>query len=133
MFGSFDISTSALIAQRTRIDTITSNIANMSSAVDPNNPSTAYRRLMTVFEPQRRSDGGAGVHVSAIQQDMSDFRLRYEPGHPFADANGNVSYPNVDLSTEMVNAIEATRAYEANITAIETTKSMLNATMRLLA
>jgi flagellar basal-body rod protein FlgC len=89
---------------------------------------------MTVFQPQRTNDGGAGVHVSQIAEDtQTPFTLRHEPGNPYADAQGNVQYPNVDLSLEMVNALETTRAYEANITAIETTKSMMSATLRLLA
>ena len=133
MFGSFDISTSALNAQRTRIETIASNVANMDSIAGPDGKANPYRRLVPIFEPQRTEDGGAGVRVSQIAQDQSDFNLRLYPGNPLADASGWVKYPNVDLSTEMTNAIEASRAYESNITAIETTKSMMNATLRVLA
>jgi len=59
--------------------------------------------------------------------------LRHEPGHPDADANGMVKYPNIDLSIEYVNALEASRAYEANISMMETTKAMMNSSLRLLA
>jgi len=132
MFGSFDISTSALTAQRTRLETIASNVANIN-AIDGAD-GTPYRRLFTIFQSQQTPNGGAGVHVAKIDQDYdTPFRMKYEPGHPYQDARGYVRYPNVDLSTEMVNALETTRAYEANITAIETTKSMMNSTLRLLA
>ncbi|MCL2646470.1 MAG: flagellar basal body rod protein FlgC [Phycisphaerales bacterium] len=134
MFGSFDISTSALTAQRTRLDTIASNIANIGSIAGPDGQAAPYRRLFTVFQSQRTADGGLGVGVAKIAEDNeTPFSMRFEPGNPYADARGYVKYPNVDLSTEMVNALETTRAYEANITAIETTKSMMSSTLRLLA
>jgi flagellar basal-body rod protein FlgC len=133
MFGNFDISTSALTAQRTRLDTIASNIANINTPIGPDGKSP-YRRLMTVFQSQRTADGGAGVRVKQIAQDMtSPMREKHEPSSRYADSRGIVTYPNIDLSTEMVNALETTRAYEANVTAIETTKSMINATLRLFA
>ena len=133
MFGAFDISTSALGAQRTRLDTIASNIANVDSVLGPDGKPAPYRRLFPVFQAQRTSDGAAGVSVASIEQDDSDFKMQLDPGNPAANSQGYVAYPNVDLSTEYVNALETTRAYEANITAIETTKSMMNSTLRLLA
>ena len=133
MFGAFDISTSALGAQRTRLDTIASNIANIDSVLGPDGKPAPYRRLFPVFQAQRNQDGAAGVSVAKIEDDQSDFKLKLEPGNPAANADGWVQYPNVDLSTEYVNALETTRAYEANITAIETTKSMMNSTLHLLA
>jgi flagellar basal-body rod protein FlgC len=133
VFGSFDISTSALSAQRVRLDTIASNIANMNTTIGPDGK-TPYRRLFAEFQSQRTPDGGMGVRVSKIGEDRTTaFPEKFEPGNRFADERGYVKYPNVDLSTEMVNALETTRAYEANVTAIETTKSMMNATLRLLA
>jgi flagellar basal-body rod protein FlgC len=135
MFGAFDISASALSAQRVRLETIASNIANVETAdagVDKDGNHIPYRRLFTVFEPQR-TDGGLGVRVKSIQEDSSPFEQKYEPWSRLADAKGFVNYPNVKLFEENVNALEATRAYEANVTAIETTKSMLNATLRVLA
>jgi len=133
MFGSFDISTSALTAQRMRLDTISSNIANIHSTRDADGNVNPYHRLFTVFEAQRTANGGAGVRVSQIQQDTSPLKAQYEPWNPDRDAKGYVYYPNVDLATEYVNALETTRAYEANVTAIETTKSMMSATLRVLA
>lgn len=135
MFGAFDISTSALSAQRVRLETIASNIANIHSVGDAGSK-TPYRRLYAVFEAQSagRDGVGGGVAVKSIERDQSPFIKKHEPwNEQVCDASGNVYYPNVDLSTEYVNALETTRAYEANITAIETTKSMMNATLRVLA
>jgi len=134
MFGAFDISTSALGAQRTRLETIASNIANIDSVLGPDGKVAPYRRLFPVFQAQRGTDGGAGVSVKGIEEDQSAFVEKFEPWNTrAADAQGYVKYPNVDLSTEYVNALETTRAYEANVTAIETTKSMMAATLRVLA
>jgi flagellar basal-body rod protein FlgC len=130
MFGSFDISTSALNAQRVRLDTIASNIANVDSFRMPGQASP-YKRLYPIFEGQA-AGGGMGVHVSRIEEDDSAPKAVFDPGNHYADAKGYVYYPNVDLSTEYINALESTRAYEANVTAIETTKSMMSATMRLI-
>ncbi len=132
MFGAFDISTSALSAQRIRLDTISSNIANVDSVLGPDGKPAPYRRLYPVFQAQAMAGGGMGVGVSAIEQDQSPFTQKYEPGSSAADGKGYVAYPNIDLSTEYVNALETTRAYEANVTAIETTKSMMSATLRVL-
>jgi flagellar basal-body rod protein FlgC len=140
MFGSFDISTSALSAQRTRLETIASNIANVDSIVSPDGKASPYRRLYPIFQAQGSDAFGAdgqsssGVKVTQIKQDSSPFIRRYEPWNTAAaDKDGYVNYPNVNLSTEYINALETTRAYEANITAIETTKSMMAATLRVLA
>jgi flagellar basal-body rod protein FlgC len=77
--------------------------------------------------------GGAGVHVQGVVEDtQSRPRLVRDPGHPDANADGLVAYPNVDLSTEMINAIVAVRAYEANVTAAEATKSIIASSVRLL-
>lgn len=135
MFGSFDISASALNAQRVRLETIQSNLANIDStesSIGANGRPVPYRRLYPVFQAQA-SDGGVGVSVQSIEEDQSPFRQEWDPGNIQADSQGYVKYPNIDLSTEYINAMETTRAYEANVTAIETTKSMLNATLRVLA
>ena len=77
--------------------------------------------------------GGVGVHVhSVIEDTKGQLRLVKDPGHPDADADGIVHYPNVDMSTEMVNAMVAVRAYEANVTAIEATKSIIASSLRIL-
>jgi flagellar basal-body rod protein FlgC len=109
MFGSLDISTSGLVAQRTRLEV---------TVLAPGDPSTGNDQ---------------GVHVQEILLDGSPFRKVYDPGHPNADSQGYVNFPNVHSAMEMVNALEASRAYEANITAAEATKAMMQASLRLLA
>jgi flagellar basal-body rod protein FlgC len=137
MFNVLDIGATGLTAQRTRMDITAGNVLNMNTtrakqAAD--GTWEPYRRRLAILQTGSPGDPRKpGVHVAKIDQDRSPFQVRHEPGHADADAQGNVKYPNVDLSYEMVNMIEASRAYEANITMMETTKSMLNATMRLLA
>jgi flagellar basal-body rod protein FlgC len=134
MFDALDISSSALQAQRTRLDTIAGNIANMNTTRDAQGRAAPYRRRFAVFSPGRAGDPAQpGVHVRKIEEDRSPFRRVFEPSHPDADAQGYVSYPNIDLAVEYVNALEASRAYEANVTAMEVSKAMMNASMRLLA
>lgn len=135
-FGALDIGASALTAERLRMDTISQNIANANTTRTEDG--TPYRRRIVVFQEQSNgipfsqylSDSskqqylGKGVKVSQIAEDPSPFRKVYDPGHPDADADGYVEMPNIDVVTEMVNMISATRAYEANVTSINTTKSM---------
>ncbi len=80
------------------------------------------------------NDKAPGVHVREIGSDMSEFSQRFEPGHPDADPEtGLVKYPNVDMATEQVNLLEASRAYEAAISLMQTTKSMFNSSLRMIA
>lgn len=134
MLDALDISGSALKAQRTRLDTIAANIANMNTTRNHRGEAEPYRRRFAVFAPGQPHDPGRpGVHVKGVEIDRSPARRVFEPHHPDADASGYVLYPNIDLSVEYVNALEASRAYEANVTAMEVTKAMFNATLRLLA
>jgi flagellar basal-body rod protein FlgC len=134
MFGVLDTSTSALVAQRVRLETIAVNLANANSIYDAKGNYAPYRRRVPVFAPGDPATGkAAGVHVARILIDDSPLRPVYEPGHPHADANGYVYYPNIDPTMEQINALEASRAYEANIVAAEATKSMMQASLRLLA
>ncbi len=134
MYGSLNISTSALVAQRTRLEAISANMAMRDAVVDPSKDPDDFRRRVTIFTPGDPSSGSdQGVHISEIALDRSPFRKVHDPGHPFADAQGYIQLPNIDSAMEMVNALEASRAYEANITAAEATKSMLQASLRLLA
>jgi len=138
MFGAFDISTSGLVAQRTRLDAIVNNIASADitrAGTDAAGHAVPYRRQFAVFAPATGPSGQlAGVRVTEVALDPSDFRQgEYNPKHPDAAADGHVYYPNVNMATEYVNALEATRAYEANITAMNATKAMLSATLRLIA
>lgn len=132
MLNSLDIGASGLKAQRIRLDTISQNVASASVTRDEYGRPNPYQRRFVVFSPGD-GQGGAGVHVDGIKKDQAPFPLKYDRGHIDADENGYVKQSNVDLSTEFVNAIEATRAYEANITMMETTKSMFNASLRLIA
>lgn len=139
MFGTLEISTSALVAQRTHLDTIAGNIAGMYTTRDAEGRPVPYRRRVALMAPGNPAVGpkAPGVHVAGVVEDPSPFRLIHDPGHPDAMQDGPqagyVRMPNVDYSTEMVNALEATRAYEANITVMEATKTMLAAAMRLIA
>jgi flagellar basal-body rod protein FlgC len=131
MFDSLGTSASALTAQRLRMDVISNNLANANSTHGPDG--TAYRRQMTVFESRaefRRdlsdhtSKTPLGVHVKKIIEDQSPLHLVYEPGHPDANADGYVAYPNVNTIQEMTDMISATRSYEANVTVINAVKGM---------
>lgn len=131
MFNILDIGASGLAAQRMRLDTVAANVANMNTLLDENGENIPYRRRFVVMSP-KRADGRPGVKAK-VQIDRSPFRELFDPGNRLADARGYVKYPNVDLAVEQVNAIEASRAYEANVTMMEVTKQMLNASLRLLA
>lgn len=138
-WDSLDISASGLTAQRLRMDVIANNIANAQTTRTPTGG--PYRReevvLSPAYAPQSFSDYlngamqrgnpvtqfGAGVQVAGIQQDPSPFKVVYDPSNPDA-VNGYVQMPNVDISTEMVDMVSASRAYEANVTAFDATKQM---------
>ncbi len=134
MFDVLDMGASGLQAQRTRLDTIAGNILNINTTRNAAGRPEPYRRRFAVFAPgQAGAVHKPGVHVQDIKMDQSAFQKKYDPGHPDANADGYVLYPNIDLSVEYVNALEASRAYEANVTMMEVTKQMLNASLRLIA
>ncbi len=135
LFRSMAISGSALTAERLRLDVIANNLANVNTTRTAQGG--PYRRQMTVFAPRgeqvqwmypgvepKPPFRGAGVRVVGIVQDGAAFRRVYDPGHPDADASGYVAYPNVNVVTEMVDMMSATRAYEANVAAITAARSM---------
>ncbi len=120
------ISGSGLTAERLRMDVISSNIANAETTrTQRGGP---YRRQQVVFTPLTdRTDpspGRQGVRVSSIIESQDPPRIVFEPDHPDADSDGNVAYPNVDVSTEMVDLLSASRAYEANVTVLNAAKAM---------
>lgn len=142
LFQAFDISASGMTAERFRIDTIAENIANVNTTRTENGE--PYRRKIvtfgerdltsfsTYYESSRAKAVGNGVKVTSVREDTeTDFTMEYDPAHPDADENGYVSYPNVNTVTEMTNLIDATRAYEANTTAFEATKSMVQAALKI--
>ncbi len=134
--NAMNISASGLTAQRVRLDTIAENISNSNTTRTENGE--PYRRKMVVFEPMAQDSfkdrlikaaGGntnrqQGVIVSQIIEDQSDYKSVYDPTHPDADENGYVMYPNVDLLKETIDSMEATRAYDANVTAFNAIKDM---------
>ena len=136
MFSAFDISTSALVAQRTRLDAISSNLANISTTRNEAGESKPFVPRFVTFQTDAEvstSAGGRGVKVGSVEFADVQPRLKYEPGHPDADANGYVAYPNIDMTSEFVDALQATRSYEANIGVIEVTKDMGRQTLQILA
>jgi flagellar basal-body rod protein FlgC len=136
MFNSLDVSTSGLVAQRTRLNAISSNIANMSTTRNEYGEPVPYQPRYVTFQTDKANStpgGGAGVRVGSVQQSNEPPKLKYEPGHPDADARGFVRYPAVDMTTEFVDALEATRAYEANVGVIEISKNMTEQSLRIIA
>lgn len=134
--SSLEIGASGLTAQRLRMDVISENITNVDTTqTDTGEP---YRRKYVVFSEKQGAaspfssylenagggKAGAGVRVSGIGEDQSDFKLKYDPTNPNANQDGYVEMPNVDLSQEMVDMISAYRSYEADVTAFNATKDM---------
>ena len=124
------IAASALRAQQGRMRIIAENLANADSTSktpggDP------YRRQAPVFEPFKVA-GGQGVRMSKVEQDQTEFRQEYDPGHPSADAKGYVKLPNVTSLVEALDMRQAQRAYEANLNVIETARAMEMRTLDLL-
>ena len=134
MFGSLDISVSALVAQRTRLTAISANMALRGAAVDPNANPDNYRARIPILAPGDPTTGTKlGVHVKDIHLRRTPFNMVFDPKHVFADEKGYVRYPDIDSAMEMVNALDAARGYEANITAAEATKNMMQVSLRLIA
>jgi flagellar basal-body rod protein FlgC len=145
MFGGMEISASALTAQRLRMSVTAENLANAQTTKGTDgNP---YRRKEVVLQSVNGGGFGAqlssamgvgsgarpgGVEVAAITEDSTNGKLIYDPGHPDANANGYVRMPNVDTVTEMVDLIDAQRAYEANVTAMQASKQMFAKTLEIL-
>jgi flagellar basal-body rod protein FlgC len=132
MFDVLDMGASGLVAQRARMDTIAGNILNINTTRRSGPGSGPYQRRFVVFG-QGANGNAQGVHVAKIGMDKTEGRKAFEPSHPDAGPDGYVRYPNVDLAIEQVNMMEASRAYEANVTMMEVTKSMLNSSLRLIA
>ncbi len=134
-FTGMRIASSGMTAQRTRLNTISSNIANINTTVTPEGG--PYRRKDVVFEsmPDVKNFGDIlmstdpksefqRVQVTDIQSDTKAPLMKYEPDHPDANPEGYVAYPNINLMEEMTNMIQASRAYEANVTALQASKDM---------
>lgn len=138
MFSAFNINASGLTAQRYRMDIISQNVANANTTRTEDG--TPYRRKVVTFAEKDRELGlsfgqvfqntsqnysGRGVKVAGVHEDtVTEMNQVYDPSHPDADENGYVTGPNVNIITEMTNLIDASRAYEANSTAFNASKSM---------
>ena len=146
MFGGMEISASALTAQRLRMNVTAENLANAETTKTPDG--TPYRRKEVILQSvpgtggfgaqlSKAMGGGSGVapggvQAAAIAEDPTDGKLVYDPSHPDANAQGYVRMPNVDTVTEMVDLIDSSRAYEANVTAMNTAKQMFTQTLGIL-
>jgi len=146
IFNSINTTASALTAQRLRMDVISSNMANVDTTRGKlvNGEWEPYKRKQVVFQEQEgsfashlnaargnSSEASGGVSVSKIVEDETPFELVYDPENPDADENGYVSMPNVDPLREMVDLMSASRSYEANVTVLNASKSMLMKTLEI--
>lgn len=137
IFSSFGVNASGMTAERYRMDIISQNVANANTTRTEDG--TPYKRKVvtfhekttnptefgTIFRKSRGMDVGDGVKVSGVYEDNTEeMKKVYDPSHPDADEYGYVTYPNVNIVTEMTNMIDSTRAYEANATAFNASKSM---------
>lgn len=134
-FSAMEVAASGLSAERTRMNTIASNLANAhTTRTEAGGP---YKRLDPVFKAvplddhvfDARSEAISQVKVDRLQEDTRDPMMVYEPSHPDADADGYVRYPNVNVVEEMVNMITASRAYEAGVSSVESLKGMAKAAL----
>jgi len=145
LFGMFQISSSALEAERVRAEVATSNLANAETTRTPEGG--PYQRRMVVFNAQPQSQfhlllasnmGGSGlqpaggVHIGDVVNDPTPPLRRYEPGHPDADADGYVAYPAINPVQEMVDLMGAERSYELNASAVQAAKQMIQQSLQIL-
>jgi flagellar basal-body rod protein FlgC len=146
MYSSIEVSASGLSAERLAMDVIANNLANVNTTRTPEGG--AFKRQLVIFAQKQSQDANAsmnpldgqddpgksrdGVQAVGIMSDPGPDRMVYDPTHPDADANGYVHMPNIDVVKEMVDMIAASRAYQANVTAISESRNMGNAAMNLL-
>jgi flagellar basal-body rod protein FlgC len=139
MVTALDISTSALVAQRTRLNAIAGNLANLSTTRNENGELKPYQARFVVFQTDEELStvqGASGVKVASVETEKKEPLYKYQPNHPHAIQDGKwkgyVAYPNIDMTAEFVDALEATRSYEANIGVMEITKNLGQQTLRIL-
>lgn len=139
IFDSMQINTSGLNLERLKLDVISSNIANVNTTrTEDGGP---YLKQEVTFEETiknqqshftgQTSDKSFGVQATGIIEDEENTKLVFEPTHPDADENGYVTYPNVDMADEMIDMITTLRSYDANVTAMNASKSMLNKALEI--
>jgi flagellar basal-body rod protein FlgC len=134
MMKIFDISGSAVSAQSQRLNAVASNLANVDSVAGPDGQ--AYKSRQVVFQTVlmgqgQQPEGAAGVRVSTISEDNTPGRRVHDPKHPGADAEGYVTYSNVNAVEEMVNMISASRSYQNNVEVMNTARGLLLKTLQL--
>ncbi|MGE0072981.1 MAG: flagellar basal body rod protein FlgC [Thiomonas sp.] len=132
LFTALDVANSGLNAQSTRLNVVASNLANANSAVSSNGQ--PYRAREVVFAAQPLGGAAAGVDgvtVAGVVEKPGPLKLVYDPGNPLANKDGYVAYPNVNPVDEMVNMISASRAYQADVNVMNTTKNLLLKTLTL--
>ena len=141
LFGMLELSGSALGADRQRAEVVASNMANVQTTRTPQGG--PYRRQMVVFQAQRvprfslalagaQRDHSSAVRVAAVVSDQRPPVMRFEPGHPDANSEGYVAYPQVDPIEEMADLLGAVRAYELNAAAVQATKNMIQQSLSLM-
>jgi flagellar basal-body rod protein FlgC len=135
VFRNIDVAGSALTAHRLWMDTISGNLANVNTTRTPEGG--PYVRRVPIFQErlmEAMDDGStsSGVRVVDVAKDPLPPRMQYQPDHPDADEKGYVAYPNVNLVREMADMLVASRAYEANLTVVETGKSMWNSALDIM-
>lgn len=131
--ASTAISASGLRAQNARMKVIAENIANADSTINAAGTGPYQRKMIAFKAHMDKASGAASVKVDRVGTDQkTPYRLAFEPGHPLADEQGLVKYPNVDIAIESADMREATRAYEANLMAIDTARQMMSRSLDLL-
>jgi flagellar basal-body rod protein FlgC len=134
MFQIFNVAGSAISAQSQRLNVVASNLANVDTVAGPDGQ--AYKARQVVFQTQlmgqgAQPEGAAGVRVSTVIEDATPGRRVHDPKHPAADADGYVTYSNVNAVEEMVNMISASRSYQNNVEVMNTARSLLQKTLQL--
>ncbi len=129
---SISIAASGLRAQAGRMRIISENIANADSTAQSQGTDPFRRKIPTFRSEIDRALDARVVGIGPVRTDPSDFRLKHQPGHPAADSNGNVKYPNVNPLIEMTDLRDAQRSYEANINVIGATRRMIQRTLDIL-
>lgn len=142
IFNAMNVAASGMTAQRTRLDIISQNLANVNTTRDENGE--VYKRQTVVFSENSNSSfdhilcnkletyDAKGVKIAAIIEDNREGPMAYDPTHPDADENGYVTLPNVNTVTEMANMIDASRSFEANATAFNAAKAMASKGLELM-
>lgn len=140
IFNSMQINASGLTLERFKLDTVSTNIANVNTTRTEDGEGPYIKQTVEFEEALKRMSGGlngeraarsAGVRITGLEADPENVRIVFEPNHPDADEDGYVAYPNVDMADEMVNMMTAIRTYDANVTAINSSKDMLKRALEI--